>query len=56
MDKLHPIVKPGDDNQSACDGIPRHTICIGSLSETKVGVMIIYFKSMKLEGSVLKAL
>ena len=38
VDKSHPIVKPGDDDQSACDGIPRHTIIIESLIETKVGV------------------
>ena len=38
VDKSYPIVKPGDDDQSACDGIPRHTIIIESLIETKVGV------------------
>ena len=38
VDKSHPIVKPGDDDETACDGIPRHTIIIESLIETKVGV------------------
>lgn len=31
-------MKPGDDYQSACDVIPRHTLIIGSLFEIKVGV------------------
>ena len=31
-------MKPGDDDETACDGIPRHTIIIESLIKTKVGV------------------
>ena len=38
MNATHPIVKPGDNDQSVCDGIPRHTIIIESLIETKEGV------------------
>ena len=38
VNATHPFVKPGDNHQSACDGIPRHTIIIESLIETKEGV------------------
>ena len=38
VNETHPVVKPGDNDQSACDGIPRHTIIIESLIQTKAGV------------------
>ena len=38
MDKSHPIMKPGNDDESACDSILRHAIIIESLIETKEGV------------------
>jgi len=38
VNATHPVVKPGDNDQSACDGILRHTIIIESLIESKEGV------------------
>ena len=35
MNETHPVVKPGDNDHSVCDGIPRHTIIVESLIETK---------------------
>ena len=39
VDETYPIVKPGDNDQSACDGIPRHTIIIESSIESKEEAM-----------------
>ena len=39
VDETYPIVKPGENDQSACDGIPRHTIIIESSIESKEEVM-----------------
>ena len=35
VDGNHPVVKPGDDNQSACDSIPRHKIILEVLITSK---------------------
>ena len=35
VNETHPVVKPCDDEHSACGGIPKHTIVIESLIETK---------------------
>ena len=38
VDETHPVVKPGDDDQRACDGIPRHAIILKDLIKSKEGV------------------
>ena len=39
VDRIHPIVKPDDDNQSACYSIPRNTIILEGLVTSKEGAM-----------------
>ena len=38
FDEMHPIVKQGDEDYSACDGIPRHIIILENLIKSKEGV------------------
>ena len=35
MNDVHPVVKPGFDNHSVCDGISRYIIIIKSLIKAK---------------------
>lgn len=35
IDKTHPVVKPGDDDCSACDSIARHVLTLERLTESK---------------------
>ena len=37
VDETYPIVKPGDNDQSACDGIPRNKIMLESVIESREG-------------------
>ena len=38
IDETNPTLKPCDNDQNACDGIPRHTLILESLIESKEGV------------------
>ena len=51
VDETYPIVKPGDNDQSVCDGIPRHTLVLESLIESKEGARIKAFHNYVIDNN-----